>query len=526
MRGTAGVAIATSGPGATNLVTGIANAYFDSVPCVFLTGQVSTHLMRRSPAIRQEGFQETDIVSIVKPITKFAETVTDPLRIRFTLEKAFFLAESGRPGSVLIDLPHNVQRADIEPELLSGFFGSEEHRCCERELAQTTPGDVIRRVVEMLGDARRPVVLAGGGTASVRGSGALESFLERCDVPLVASLRGLDCIDHDNPYFSGFIGSWGNRYANFAVAKSDLLVVLGSRLDERQVGSDPRLFASGAKVVHVDIDPPVLNHVLAESVSIHGDVRAFLDAALRELGARRLRHDKWLTRIRSWKQDYPSSAHRPDVPEVDPSELLHRLSGRLPDGAIVCLDVGQNQMWAAQSWRLSRGQRLLSSSGHGAMGYSLPAGIGAHYAAPGRQIVCVMGDGGIQINIQELQTVTRDRIPLKIVLLNNRSLGMIRDFHERFFDNRCYGSVLGFSNPDFEKLASAYGIGYTRIGGSDEFDALEAGLHTSGPHLFEVLVSPTTTVEPGPAPMRPVADQLPLLGREELARALSDDTDP
>jgi acetolactate synthase I/II/III large subunit len=512
-----GVAIATSGPGATNLITGVANAFFDSVPCLFITGQVSTHAIKTNQAVRQQGFQETDIVSIVKPITKFAETVMVPEKIRFCLEKALFLAQSGRPGPVLIDIPHNMQASELNTQALQSFYDSEEYLSVITENPRLDE-NIFRQIVAMLAEAKRPVVLAGGGMASVRGTGIFKAFVQACDLPVVSSLMGLDAISHEDEHFCGFIGSYGNRYANFAVAKSDLLLVLGSRLDERQTGDDRTLFAKGARIIHVDIDPNELNHNIPTTVSVCCDVRLFLDKLVPEIGAKSFDNKEWLNTIRLWKTRYPSYSVRSDTDYIDPNEFFHTLSKKASSNAIVCLDVGQNQMWVAQSFSFSGDQRVLSSSGHGAMGYALPAGIGAHFASPDQQIICVMGDGGIQMNLQELQTICREKIPVKIFVMNNNSLGMIREFQEKYFNNKCFGSVEGYINPNFEKLADAFNITYTRISTREDFGKIDQGLKTKSPHFFEVLLSPTSLITPGPAPKRAVEDQFPLLDRDEFNR--------
>jgi acetolactate synthase-1/2/3 large subunit len=519
VRGGVGVAIATSGPGATNLITGIANAFFDSVPCLFITGQVSTHAIKTKQSIRQQGFQETDIVSIAKPITKFAATVLEPEKIRHYLEKAFFYAQSGRPGPVLIDIPHNVQASEINPQALQSFYDSDEYTS-EMKKKSLPDEKVVRQVVAMLTEAKRPVVLVGGGMASVRGKGIFKTIVHACDLPVVGSLRGLDAIGHDDEHFCGFIGSYGNRYANFVVAKSDFLLVLGSRLDERQTGDDRSLFARGARIVHVDIDPHELNHNLREAVSVCCDIESFLNALMAEIGNRSFDNKAWLDHIHQWKAKYPSYQVHAHADDIAPNEFLHVLSTKVFDNAVVCADVGQNMMWVAQSFCLSGDKQLLCSSGHGAMGYSLPAGIGAHFASPDRQIICVMGDGGIQMNLQELQTISRERIPLKIFIMNNQSLGMIRAYHEKYFNNQCFGSVKGYVNPDFEKLANAFDIVYTKISTREDFDRLDRGLDVESPHLFEVVLSPTTQIIPEPAPRRAVEDQLPLLDRDEFDHLL------
>jgi acetolactate synthase-1/2/3 large subunit len=332
---------------------------------------------------------------------------------------------------------------------------------------------------------------------------------------------GLDAINHDDEHFCGFIGSYGNRYANFAVAKSDLLIVLGSRLDARQTGDNKSFFARGAMIIHVDIDPYELNHNISETLSICCDVHSFIDALTGEIGNRSFNNKEWLHTINLWKTKYPSYPGTNENDYVDPNEFLYTLSKKCLNDAIVCSDVGQNQMWVAQSFSLLGNKRLLNSGGHGAMGYSLPAGIGAYFASSGKQIISIMGDGGIQMNLQELQTICRERIPLKIFVLNNNSLGMIRSYQEKYFDNKCYGSVDGFAVPNLEKLSYAFDISYTKICTNQDFDKLANGLNSSESHLFEVVLSPRTQVVPEPAPRRSVEDQFPLLPRDEFDQILN-----
>lgn len=508
--GSFGVALATSGPGATNLVTGIANSYFDSTPCIFITGQVSTRAMKSRQEVRQRGFQETDIVSIVKPITKFAETLLEPNRIGVILEKAIYCATSGRPGAVLLDIPHDLQAAEIDRSQLDTYV--------RPEVKFKVPFACIAKVCDLLRQSSRPVLLAGGGVANNHSRALLQSLAHVCDLPVVASLRGLDAIPHDSPHFCGFIGSYGSHHANFAVANSDLLIAIGSRLDERQTGNDRTAFAKHARIIHVDIDPSELNHNIDCEVSINRDAGRFMAAIVEQFEDSPLTHKIWRQCIQQWARDYPLPHSAVPLGYLNPAEFLTELGNLLDSDALITVDVGQNQMWCAQSLRLNGRRRLLSSSGHGAMGYSLPAGIGAHYAAKEKQIVCIVGDGGLQMNIQELQTVARENIPLKIFLLNNNALGMIREYQENCFSNRCYGSVIGYANPDFHGLARAYKIPYTLATGMDSLTEVAMALRARGPHFVEVRVPQTLGVYPRPAPPPPVEDQMPLLDRAEFRR--------
>jgi len=519
--GNIGVAIATSGPGATNLITGIANAFYDSVPCLFITGQVSVHHMKKTPEIRQQGFQETDIVSIVKPITKFAKTLLNPEMIRYDLEKAFHYAKAGRPGPVLIDIPHNLQASEIEPQTLHSFFDSNEQISKNRQPDMS----VVKQVASMLAEAKRPVILAGGGVGAINNTDIFETFVKIYDLPVVCSLMGLSSINHDDKHFCGFIGSYGNRYANFAVAKSDLLLVLGSRLDDRQIGDNASLFARDAKIIHVDIDPYELNHKVCESISICCDIKDYLNVMIGEIGDRKFDNKAWLDNIHAWREKYPSYPVQSNTDYIDPNECMYVLSQKLSNNVTVCVDVGQHQMWVAQSFSLAGKKQFITSGGHGAMGYSLPAGVGAYFASSNsdRQIICIMGDGSIQMSLYELQTISREEIPLKIFVLNNSTLGMVRIYQEKYFNDECIGTADGYTTPDFEKLAYAYNIAYTKVETNQDFDKMDKGIASKKPHFFEIILSPSAQIIPEPFPGRAVEDQFPLLDRNEFNKLLNMD---
>ena len=374
MNGRLGVAMATSGPGALNLLTGVGSCYFDSVPCLFITGQVNTYEYKFDRPVRQIGFQETDIVSVAGPLTKYAEMVTDPASIRYHLEKAVYLARSGRPGPVLLDLPMNIQRAQIDPANVPAFLGSSEHRALEQQ-ARSDLGN-IGEVVDLMGRAQRPVILAGGG---IRTAGAADEFtrlVERSGFPVVTSLMGLDVIPHDHRAFCGMIGAYGNRYSNLTVANCDLLLILGSRLDSRQTGTRPETFARSAKKIHVDIDANELNAKVRADITIRSHLRDFLAAlnpALPERPASDL--SSWYETLRLFRERYPTAVLAPAGTGINPNRFMDALSRRCAEGDVICLDVGQNQMWAAQSFALKKGQRMLISGGMGAMGFSLPAAM-------------------------------------------------------------------------------------------------------------------------------------------------------
>jgi acetolactate synthase-1/2/3 large subunit len=303
--GNIGVAMATSGPGATNLITGIGSCFFDSIPCLFITGQVNSYEYKYDRPVRQIGFQETDIVSIVRPVTKHAKMVDDPSRIRYELEKAVFLARHGRPGPVLLDLPMNVQRADIDPAALPAFLGSEEHR--GQAQAQLPDLSRIDEIAGLLRKARRPVLLVGGGVRLAGGTDALLRLADATGVPVAVTLMGLDALPHDHPSFCGMVGSYGNRYSNLAVANADLLVAVGTRLDTRVTGTNPSTFARGARIVHVDIDPNELGSTIDSPVRVHADAKAFLSALADRAGVDAAAISAWRGRIAALAARYPST---------------------------------------------------------------------------------------------------------------------------------------------------------------------------------------------------------------------------
>ena len=498
---TIGVATSSGAPSSCNLLPGIANAFFDSVPCVFIVGSVHSKSLRKSKEIRQNAFEEIDMVSMVAEITKHADRIMDPSTIRYHLERALYFANDGRKGPVLLDLPYDVARAEVDISALKGFEPPEKKRF--------SPID-REKIVTYLKAAARPVILLGGGSRSETSREALIKFLEKVPIPVVASLCGLDSLQHDHPCFSGFIGHYGNRYANFALANSDCLIVLGSRLDERQIAGDKAHFAPKAKIIRVDIDAVELGRNLPEDVSIYGTVEYFLQEMLKaEFGD--LHYSKWHRAIEVWKQRY--SSHVPDAHHVDANNFLHHISQYLPDEAVICADVGQNQMFTAQSLRLRKGMKLLNSSGYGTMGYSLPAAIGAAYAKPEATVISVNGDGGLQMNLQELQAVKRDRLPIKIIVLNNNCLGMIRRLQERIYDNRTTGSVSGYECPDYRILAQAYHLNYVLIDEVGKYAFVEDALKGPAPTLIEVAL-PENIIN-NPEPGAAIDLQTPLLSEQE-----------
>ncbi|TDB37606.1 MAG: thiamine pyrophosphate-binding protein [Actinobacteria bacterium] len=487
MSGVPGVALATSGPGATNLLTGIASCYYDSVPAVFITGQVNTFEQRGDSGVRQAGFQETDIVALATPITKLARSVRAASELPSALQSAFVEALSGRPGPVLLDIPMDVQRQDMAelPARVS-----------------VAPPEVpagVGRAMDALRDAERPLILAGGG---VRAAGAGRSFVrfaECVGIPVVSTLMGLDVLPFGHPLRVGMIGTYGNRRANLALRDADCILALGARFDVRQTGADVVAFRAGKTIIRVDVDERQMAWRLPPDIGIAGDVGSFLDVAT-ELVADGTwpGREAWLAVIDSYQREWPDTAESSVPVGIDPARFMHAVSATMSGASAVVADVGQNQMWAAQSVRLAPGQRFITSGGMGAMGFALPAAIGVAHAAPGRSVLAITGDGGMQLNIQELETVVRLRLPLKIVVLNNACLGMVRQLQDELFDSRYHSTVWGYGAPDFVAVAEAYGMEARRITMPDECAEGSAWLASdpSSPSLLEVMIDSTTCVRP------------------------------
>jgi len=509
--GNIGVAMATSGPGATNLMTGIASCFFDSIPCIFITGQVNTYEFKFTKPVRQVGFQETDIVNLVKPITKYAALITEPDKIRYYLEKAFYVAKSGRPGPVLLDIPMNIQRAEINLKSLESFSEDTSYK-----LYKKLDSNIIKNVVESIKSSSRPVVLIGGGLRLSKAQDELLKFIKHTGIPVVSSLMGIDGFAHDSDAFSGMIGTYGNRYANLTVANADLLMILGARLDTRQTGTNPETFARTAKIIHVDIDPHELNNKRKSDLPLNLDIKDFLSMLNKYIG----KYDKnkiqpWREMIAGYKKRY--LYYKTGGNAIDPNFFMHKLSKFIPGSAVICADVGQNQMWAAQVLEINKKQRFLTQGGAGAMGSSLSMAIGASFSDSGRTIVAISGDGGFQLNIQELQTIYHYKLPIKIILINNHCYGMVKQFQEQYFNSRFQSTVIGYSYPNFQDVVSAYGIPVQKISNANEINKALAKLFKNRrPMFLEINISSKEKVFPKLSVNRPIEEQEPFLPLKEL----------
>jgi acetolactate synthase-1/2/3 large subunit len=511
--GKPGVALATSGPGATNLITGIGSCYFDSVPAIFITGQVNINEQKGNKSTRQLGFQETDIVDITKPITKKTYAIKSAKEFPKALEEAYSTSVSGRPGPVLIDIPMNVQLEEIYEK---------DFACASSSILLDSKKDAIAKFFNefknVLSKSQRPLVLVGRG---VRAAGATDKFIKfiaKYNLPVVYSLLGIDNIPFGNPNRIGLIGTYGNRWANYALGNCDLLLVLGSRLDIRQTGADVKSFSQNKKIFRVDCDEAELHIRFSEYLVLQTDVLPFIEYALTQdvkFNSKSL--GKWIDKISKKKQQMPDTKELQGIKGINPNIFIHQLSQSSKLAKVFIADVGNNQMWTAQSIELKEGQLFLTSGGMGSMGYSLPAAIGASIALKNKPVVLISGDGGFQTNIQELQTVVRNKLPIKMIVLNNHCLGMIRQFQDSYLNSRYIGTVWGYDTPDFVAVAKAYGIDAVSIEKTGEIKkALEwLWSNPEKPMLLNVNIDIHTNVYPKLKFGNPITKMEPELDKNE-----------
>lgn len=468
-----GVAVSSSGPGALNLVTGVANAYFDSIPTLFISGDVSRHQEKNNLPLRQDGFQSANIISVVEPITKYAKKISDPSYIRYCLERAVYEATNGRRGPSFLSIPHWIQRTEIQPSSMKGFLP---------DVANDVPGSdsLPEKVVNAVNQSRRPLLLLGGGCNTPEIKNLLSEFLKCNPFPAVASLCGLDVLPHDHSSYVGFIGDYGNRHANMAVAASDCLIVLGSRMDERQFGLQNE-FLNNKVIIHVDIDPAELMPCSGNYIPLNESVTNIL-SRMNAVSFNEMNCEKWKIQLAKLQIKYPVL---PAVKTLTVSSFLRRLSENLSSEAQIFVDVGLHQMAAAQAVSLVNKMRMFFSGGLGSMGYALPASIGGYFAKPERQTVCITGDGGLMMNLQELQTIVREKLNVKIVVINNSCLGMVRDHQHRALGGRTIGTVDGYQPCDMRKIASAFGLRFLKVSENSDLDLLAAALDYDDPTLVE-----------------------------------------
>ena len=478
--GKPGVAFATSGPGATNLVTGIAAAQMDSVPMVIVTGQVGR------PSIGTDAFQETDITGITLPITKHNFLVMEAKDIARVIKEAFFIANSGRPGPVLVDIPRDVfmEEVDYEEPLELDLPGYKP----------TISGNnrQIKKASALIQSAKRPVILAGHGVIISRAYDELKELAERAQIPVITTLLGISCFPEDHVLWTGWPGMHGMAYSSLALDEADLIIALGMRFDDRITGNVEK-FSSKSKKIHVDIDPSEIGKIIPVDVPIVGDVKDVL-VKLNEL-VEPSTHSDWLKRIETLKKDHPS-LRLPETDKLLARQVIRDISEITEGNATIVTGVGQHQMWAAQHYEFKNPCSLLTSGGSGTMGYEVPAAMGAQVASPDGTVWSIAGDGGFQMTLCELATIVENKLPVKFAILNNGFLGMVRQWQEIFFESS-YVSTGYSGNPDFVKLAEAYGIKGIRVTDKTQVKtAIQDAMEHDGPVLIDFIVEQEENVYP------------------------------
>jgi acetolactate synthase-1/2/3 large subunit len=481
-----GVALVTSGPGATNTVTGIASAYMDSIPIVVFTGQVPTAL------IGNDAFQEVDIVGITRPCTKHNYLVKDVKELAYTIHEAFHIARSGRPGPVLVDLPKDVIQARTVPE-----FPKEIKIKSYNPTYHANPRQV-KRALEMILGAKRPVLYTGGGIIMSSASEELKQFAETLQIPVTSTLMGLGGFPGDNPLWMGMLGMHGTYCANMSISETDVLIAVGARFDDRITGKLSE-FAPHAKIIHIDIDPSSISKNVVVDIPIVGDCKDALHQ-LNNLVREKPPKDwaaaraPWLDTIKDWEKKHPLTYTWSDT-VIKPQYVVEKLYELTKGEAYITTEVGQNQMWAAQFYKFKRPRQLMTSGGLGVMGYGFPAAMGVQMAKPGEIVIDIAGDGSIQMNIQELITVVDNDLPVKIAILNNSFLGMVRQWQQLFYEKRY--SATPMTAPDFVKLAEAYGAVGLRATKPQEVEpVIKEALKTPKPVIMDFRVEPEECVMP------------------------------
>ncbi|WP_026487029.1 biosynthetic-type acetolactate synthase large subunit [Caldanaerobius polysaccharolyticus] len=478
--GKPGVCFATSGPGATNLVTGIANAYMDSVPIIAITGQVGRNL------IGKDSFQEVDIAGITMPVTKHSYIVKDPEKLAYIIYEAFEIATTGRPGPVLIDIPKDVQSMMIEYEPVDKNAINYDHK-----VKKGVDYAIVDRAVQLINKSERPVIYAGGGVISSDACAELVEFAEKADIPVTTSLMGLGAFPEDHPLSLGFLGMHGSKYANMAVYCSDLVIAIGARFSDRVAGKATG-FAPDARIIHIDIDPAEIGKNIKTNIGIVGDAKAVLKELINRVNVPY--HKEWHEQLAGMKEKYKFKYKRDG--SLKPQYVVERISELTGGDAIIATEVGQNQMWAAQYYNFTKPRTFVTSGGLGTMGFGLPAAIGAKIGRPDKKVINIAGDGSIRMNIKSLETAALYHVPVITVILNNNVLGMVRQWQTILYKKRYSQTDL---NPslDFVKLSQAYGVDALRVTTPEEFDeAMKKALAEDKPLVIECMIDKDEKVLP------------------------------
>ncbi len=519
VQGNLGVAIATSGPGMINLMQGIACAYYDSIPALYISGEAPTSQLRGRQPVRQLGFQEMAVTSIVNPITKYAVLLTNPARIRYELEKLVYLAKTGRPGPVLLDLPDDLQRAEINPKELESFQPGEK--------VVYAINDEIARMASMIAEAERPVIIAGSGIKLSKTEELAKSFICESGIPVATTWATIDMFTETFPTLIGNFGVSANRPGNFAIQTADLVISLGSRLDTHETGSNPATFAPKAKKILVDIDPAELNkkNGMVADLKIQCDLRDFLKR-MQTTSIHTKDLTKWKKRITEWREKYPICPHDyyDRKEKINPYVFMNELSKETKKEAVIITDAGGTLTMTMQGFSIRKEQSLFSAFNHSPMGYAFAAAIGAHYAAPNKQIICITGDGGMNMNIQELETYIHNKLPIKVFIMNNKEYGIIKQTQDTWMNSRYVASdkKSGLGSPDFVKIAQAYGIATETIDDHTELSRkIKSVLSWSdGPIICNINVKSGEQIVPKLVFGRTLEDLAPFLDRDELKKNL------
>ncbi len=514
--GKLGVAITTSGPGATNLLTGVCCSYYDSVPTLMITGQVATHRLKGAAAIRQRGFQETDVTSIFASVTKYAHQVRDPKSIRYCLEKACHLAFDGRPGTVLLDLPDDLQRAEVDPDTMPSFTP---------DPPDAYDGDLrgdIEALLPLLRKARRPVVVLGGGLATPRVGKPLDALIDLLGMPVLTTWAATDLIAFDHRLRVGPFGVYGPRLGNFTVQNADLVLCLGSRLSQNVTGGILRSFARDATIVMVDVSRGEMDKFDGFGIDVHRRICArladFIPALLERLSVdARPNYGDWFEKIDRWKSVLPDDRPGPAPAAagfIDAYDFVGKLSDVIPERELIVVDTGGNLTWTCNGFKIRRGQRLVSDWNNTAMGYALPAAIGAAFHASGASITCIIGDGGLMLSLGELALLAKHKLPVRVLLLNNHGHGIQKQTLETWLDGKYVGvdAASGLAFTDFVKVAQAMGLETVSIAASEDVvPTLRAVYARPGPVFCNIEINPAQKLYPVLKFGAPLEDQLPPL---------------
>lgn len=472
--GKVGVCAVTSGPGATNLITALATAYMDSIPMVAITGQVQSDLLGR------DVFQEADITGAAEPFVKHSYLIKDATQIPRVFKEAFYIASTGRPGPVLIDVPIDIQNTEIEFSYPSGVS--------IRGYKPNTKGHIVqmKRVVDAIIHSERPVICAGGGVIAAGAKRELREYAEKCGIPVVSTMMGIGVMASGHPLYLGMLGTHGTWAANRAIDASDLLIIIGARVGDRAVAT-PGVLEKRTRVIHIDIDPAEIGKNMGTAIPLVGDAKHILHHLYDMTPGTDF--SQWLVQVRQWREEVSFDLEDREG-YINPRQLIRQLSAALPDDAVVVSDVGQNQIWTANNINVRPGGRFLTTGGMGTMGYSLPAAVGAQFADPGRAVVAVCGDGAFQMLMMELATICQENLSVKVILMKNGSLGMIRELQKNLYHGN-YMAVGLEGGPDYIKIAGAYGIKAASIREQSQAEeAIQEMLRHPGPYLLQCLVRP------------------------------------